>query len=573
MGHSNQLEQTSALKCSIGSLEALGSEVKASIEELQRKDGDHADEIAVLQELDQQLQQGIADLTDQLAKDLSDAETWAKETFVTLEVYDGLLTELQQVQADLSTTLQGLGQKITDSAGAIKTWVGEVMASYYTSEQVDQKLQVLMDRLTVMEAKLDQLLRVFKITFDQSDVLILAGGSATVNYTIEGATPTTVVKAFVQNGWSAKVNRKTDDSGEIVVKAPNPIVDEEVVVIVYDGEYRTIMSSINFLTGVITPSVEAIDAPEEGGEFAVTVTSNMNYTVAVPEADQGWLSIVPQTKAMREDRLVVKVSENMGAPRRSVISLLDAAGNLVQEIAVVQNGPVMVLTVNGVEVPFVKVEGGTFMMGMVPEPGSGIYDTEPVHQVTLSDFYIGQYEVTQELWQKLMGSLPDQSVLGPELPVAKMTRPMILENFIPVLQALTGNTFSLPTEAQWEFAARGGIKSRQFMYSGSDDWDKVAWNSENSEGQPHPVGQLLPNELGLYDMSGNVMEWVLDWYQDYPEGPQTDPMVSSGRVLVCRGGSWSDDPVECRNAVRRLVPKESSGNMLGFRLVMKLPEN
>ena len=570
-GTTNLTEQIAALQQSIESLQSVDAELKTAITELQTKEGNHAEAIQQLQEFDKQLQKGIADLTAQAAKELTDAKTWANETFVTIEVYNGLLTELEKVQQQIGTQFQGLDQKITESANTIKTWVNETLKSYYTSEQVDAKLQELKDQLTAMETKLNNLLRVFKITFDDFDIGILPGGTATVNYTIEGATQTTIVKAVGQNGWSAKVNQLTKETGEISVKAPDPMVDDEIIVIVYDGEYRTIVSSINFVTGVITPSINAIDASVVGGQYEVTVNTNMNYSVSIPEADQSWVSLVPQTKVMRTDKLTFKIASNTDLDRNSKISLVGPDGDVLKEILVMQDG-VLLINVNGVNLSMVKVQGGIFTMGATPEESADAEDYEkPAHQVTLSDYYIGQTEVTQELWETVMSSNPS-GYKDPKKPVENVSWNDIVNDFLPKLNALTGKNFTLPTEAQWDFAARGGNKSKGYKYSGSNNPDEVAWYEENSDLKTHPVGLKQPNELGLYDMSGNVWEWCSDWYGAYRAEAQVDPTGPiSGSNRVLRGGYYYESARSCRVSDRDYIFPDYSDTIIGFRLAMAVP--
>ena len=195
----------------------------------------------------------------------------------------------------------------------------------------------------------------------------------------------------------------------------------------------------------------------------------------------------------------------------------------------------------------VFVEGGTFQMGSDDDS----IDEMPVHQVTLSDYYIGQTEVTQELWQAVMGSNPSYSGFkGAKNPVNFVSWNEC-QDFIRKLNSLTGANFRLPTEAEWEFAARGGNKSRGYQYSGSNDLGSVAWYKANASSKVHPVGSKLPNELGLYDMSGNVWEWCADWYSGsyYGTSPCTNPTgPTTGEFRVDRGGSWDSNAAGCRVA-------------------------
>ena len=162
------------------------------------------------------------------------------------------------------------------------------------------------------------------------------------------------------------------------------------------------------------------------------------------------------------------------------------------------------------QIEMVFVKGGTFMMGATPEQGSDAGDGEkPVHSVTVSDFYIGKYEVTQAQWKAVMGKNPSH-YKGENRPVERVSW-YDIQKFIEKLNAKTGKRYRLPTEAEWEYAARGGNQSKGYKYSGSNDIGSVAWYTNNSGDRTHPVGQKQPNELGLYDMTGNVWEWCSDW--------------------------------------------------------------
>lgn len=227
-------------------------------------------------------------------------------------------------------------------------------------------------------------------------------------------------------------------------------------------------------------------------------------------------------------------------------------------------------SVNGVTFKMVKVEGSTFEMGATSEQGDDVTDIErPVHQVTLSTYYIGKTEVTQALWKAVMGTNPS-SVCGPELPVGGVSWNDCME-FINRLNSLTGMTFRLPTEAEWEFAARGGNKSRGYRYAGSDDIDAVAWYFDNAQySYGRRVAQKLPNELGIYDMSGNMYEWCYDYCAIYEsDEPQTNPQgPTSGNERVVRSGSWYSPEDECHNAARSGSEPTAAYVHVGFRLAM-----
>ena len=218
----------------------------------------------------------------------------------------------------------------------------------------------------------------------------------------------------------------------------------------------------------------------------------------------------------------------------------------------------MDISVNGVTFTMVRVEGGTFMMGATAEQTGAYSDEKPAHRVTLSDYYIGETEVTQALWEAVMGETPtsDDDQWGPEIglgdnyPAYYISDNDVL-SFISKLNSLTGRTFRMPTEAEWEYAARGGNKSKGYLYSGGNTLDNVGWYYENSSSKTHPVAQKSANELGLYDMSGNVWEWCSDWYGTYSSSSQTNPTgPSTGSCRVLRGGSWGPIARYCRVASR-----------------------
>ena len=216
----------------------------------------------------------------------------------------------------------------------------------------------------------------------------------------------------------------------------------------------------------------------------------------------------------------------------------------------------------------IRVEGGTFTMGATSEQGRDANDDEkPAHQVTLSSYYMGETEVTQALWQAVMGSNPSR-LKGDNRPV-EMVSWEDCKTFISKLNSLTGKNFRLPTEAEWEYAARGGNKSQGYKYSGSNNLGHVAWYDGNSGDESHPVKTKSPNELGLYDMSGNVWEWCQDRYGSYSSSSQTDPIgASSGSPRVYRGGAWPYYANVCRVSIRDRHTPDLINSDLGFRLAL-----
>lgn len=222
---------------------------------------------------------------------------------------------------------------------------------------------------------------------------------------------------------------------------------------------------------------------------------------------------------------------------------------------------------DGISIEMVKVEGGTFMMGATPEMENSNKWELPVHEVTLYNYYIAQYEVRQSLWEKVMGNNPS-FFKGENLPVENVSWDDC-QVFISKLNELTGRKFRLPTEAEWEFAARGGNKRQGLQYSGSANLSDVAWYKANSDLKTHPVGSKRANELGLYDMSGNVLEWCQDFYLYYSKSSQLNPnVVSWGKQRIVRGGCWGYEPRNCRSSYRNACLPEYRCADLGFRLVL-----
>ena len=226
-----------------------------------------------------------------------------------------------------------------------------------------------------------------------------------------------------------------------------------------------------------------------------------------------------------------------------------------------------VLRVGNVVYNMKRVEGGTFTMGATAEMSEPFDDEKPTHQVTLSSYSIGETEVTQALWQAVMGSNPS-SFKGDNLPVERVSWDDC-QIFINKLNNLTGQRFRLPTEAEWEFAARGGNRSHHTKYSGSSSLDEVAWYEDNSGSKTHPVKTKRANELGIYDMAGNVWEWCQDWYGIYSSSSQSNPTgPGSGSDRVSRGGSWSFTARYCCSSYRNGSTPDYRSSGLGLRLAL-----
>ena len=266
--------------------------------------------------------------------------------------------------------------------------------------------------------------------------------------------------------------------------------------------------------------------------------------------------------------------------------LIDKRGNTttLQTQSSVSNFSNYNETTNNLNIEMIAVQGGTFTMGCTSEQGDDCYDDEkPAHRVTVSDFYIGKYEVTQAQWRAVMGNNPS-NFKGDNLPVEYVSWNDV-QDFIRRLNASTGKQYRLPTEAEWEFAARGGNSSRGTRYSGSNTVGNVAWYYENAgdkilddktwgsdklvsnNNKTHPVGTKSANELGIYDMSGNVWEWCNDWYGSYNSNTQTNPQGASlGSTRVFRGGSWGSHARYTRVSYRSSGAPDYRADSIGFRL-------
>ena len=230
---------------------------------------------------------------------------------------------------------------------------------------------------------------------------------------------------------------------------------------------------------------------------------------------------------------------------------------------------------NNAELYVMPVEGGSFTMGCThPRGEKHTYADElPLHKVTVNSFYIGRFEVTQGLWKKVMGENPSKWFGNDSLPVEQVSWNDV-QIFIARLSQITGYRFRLPTEAEWEYAARGGVRSNRTPYPGTRTqvWE-ACWFGGNSNGHSHPVGRLKPNELGLYDMGGNVMEWCSDWMESYTDKPQNCPQgPRNGENRILRGGCFNSPTWGCSVFERSWYLPDYGYSFYGFRLVLDSPE-
>ena len=291
-----------------------------------------------------------------------------------------------------------------------------------------------------------------------------------------------------------------------------------------------------------------------------------SYIVACDgyESEEGTVKL----KASAPSNLQITLTKEAVAAQQSIVSQPTVAQQPVAQPTVVNSDHISIPVKDGISIDMVRVEAGTFTMGATPEMEDPWDDEKPAHQVTLTnDYYIGKYEVTQALWKAVMGKKPSK-FKGDNLPVEQVSWNDCQE-FISQLNRITGKTFRLPTEAEWEYAARGGKKSRGNQYSGSNNLSDVAWYLDNSGEKTHAVGTKQPNELGIYDMSGNVYEWCQDWKGSYSSSSQVNPTgANSGSTRVFRGGSRSSFARGCRSSCRDIYTPAYIYDYIGLRLVL-----
>ena len=323
-------------------------------------------------------------------------------------------------------------------------------------------------------------------------------------------------------------------------------------------------------------------SPEPDKVYLMDGWADQKLTVGVYCAKPGadvWLDGVFRGKIGQDKTL--NISDVMAGPHslkvqsgaKCFVQQIEASSEkvlfIVELKSEVQSIARETITVKGVSFDMIMVYGGTFTMGATLEQGSDAYDTEkPTHKVTLSDYYIGETEVTQALWQAVMGKNPSY-FKGNNNPVEQVSW-KDCQKFIAKLNKLTGRVFRLPTEAEWEFAARGGRESKGYKYSGSNDVDNVAWYYGNSDQKTHAVKTKSPNELVIYDMSGNVQEWCQDyWHGSYGSSAQTNPQgPSNGSYRVLRGGTLAYFASYGRVSGRGIDSPVSRDMRNGLRLVL-----
>ncbi|GHT18370.1 hypothetical protein AGMMS4957_00560 [Bacteroidia bacterium] len=278
----------------------------------------------------------------------------------------------------------------------------------------------------------------------------------------------------------------------------------------------------------------------------IVTTSNSAWTVS----SSAWWCALTNVSGTGYGMITVNVAENTTPSSRSA-TITVTAGAVTKTVTVMQEAATAPF-----ELEMVTVEGGTTTLNGT--------------EVTISSFQIGKYEVTQKQWQDVMGSNPS-NFKGDNLPVETVSHDDI-QTFLTKFNAQTGKNYRLPTEAEWEYAAKGGQSTHNYEYSGSNTLDDVAWYADNSSIKTHIVGTKAANELGIYDMSGNVREWCSDWYgySTYPSSANNPTGVTTGSARVLRGGSCGNNAVGCLVSIRSNNAPGDRSNFDGFRLALPL---
>ena len=384
--------------------------------------------------------------------------------------------------------------------------------------------------------------------------------------------------------WCSVSPTSGSNDGSVTVKVGENSTTAErtaTITVKSDAGDQTVKVTQSGVSPTLTLNIDDMEFAAGSGSKIFSIKSNTAWAVS---SDKNWCSVSP-TSGSNDGSVTVSVDENTSTSNRTATITVESA-TIKRTLAVTQNGVTptptpnpasqdRTFTVGGVTFKMIAVEGGTFTMGATSEQGSDADSCEkPTHSVTLSSYSIGETEVTQALWQAVMGSNPSY-FYGSKRPVECVSW-NDCQDFIRKLNALTGENFRLPTEAEWEYAARGGNKSRGYKYAGSNTIDNVAWYGDKFGSYTHNVATKSPNELGLYDMSGNVWEWCQDWYDSYSSGSQTNPTgPSSGSHRVRRGGGWGYDAWDCRVSYRDGVtpdfrdPPGYLHGIIGLRLALQ----
>ena len=432
--------------------------------------------------------------------------------------------------------------------------------------------------LTVKSGELTKSIDVFQsaanpvMSLDVS-TLEFASGSGSKSIKITSNTSWTVSS---DQTWCSVSPTSGSNDGSVTMKVEeNSSTGERTATITVKSEAgdKTVKVTQSGVSPTLSLNIDNMEFAAGSGSKIFTISANTSWAVS---SDKNWCSVSP-TSGSNDGSVTVSVDENTSTSSRTATITVESS-SITRTLSVTQSGgevtpvptPVFqdrTFTVGGVQFKMIYVEGGTFTMGATSEQGDDASnDEKPIHDVTLSSYSIGETEVTQALWGAVMGSNPSY-FSGSKRPVEYVSWDDC-QDFIRKLNVLTGEIFRLPTEAEWEFAARGGNKSRGYKYAGSNNIDNVAWYENNSNSETHNVATKQANELGLYDMSGNVWECCSDWYGSYISSDQLNPTgPSSGGSRVSRGGGWGRSARRCRVSYRD-NDTTSRGNSLGLRLAL-----
>ncbi len=346
-----------------------------------------------------------------------------------------------------------------------------------------------------------------------------------------------------------------------VIAEPNPLSESRSGIIKLTIEGSVISEIIITQSGVeLNIEDKLLSIESRGDTLSIPVNSNTQWTF---DSQINWCEVNKD-----ENNLLIIIKRNYIMDERNGIISVNA-GDVSFDITITQSGCQWFESFE-----MIDVEGGTFYMGaQKDDPTETNYDASayqiesPVHQVSISSYAIGKFEVTQAQWNAAMGNNPS-NIQGENLPIENVTWEEV-QAFISILNEKSGLNYRLPTEAEWEFAAKGGNKSEEFGYSGNSVLSACGWYYSNSEATTHEVGSKIPNELGIYDMSGNVREWCNDWFGYYYSSMEDNPQGAyDGNMKVNRGGSWTTPAVNCRNTYRHTDYPYEKALDLGFRLVL-----
>jgi formylglycine-generating enzyme required for sulfatase activity len=384
----------------------------------------------------------------------------------------------------------------------------------------------------------------------------------------------TTLKGFTFDAGSLGIVKTEQKVGETWIYVPEGV---KRISIFHEGympirDYDLGMVLRRARTYVMTLSVDVTKDNQE----AVTsqfVIFQVNPPIATVEINGEQLPVQngTMTKMMPFGAYDYRVQAPDYLPEVGKVVVNDPKQPHVVGVVLKREGQQDMYTVGSVTFKMVPVKGGTFEMGATKEQlGDAQKEEKPAHSVTLSDYYIGETEVSQALWREVMNNNPS-AYKGNDLPVCNVSWNDCQE-FIQKLNEKTGKSFRLPTEAEWEYAARGGAESRGYLYSGSNEVLSVAWHNRDSNRDrhngPYSIKSKDPNELGIYDMSGNVNEWCSDWFGPYTSEPQTNPQgPATGKEHVYRGGSWWYYGKSCRVSRRNSGAADKRG-VIGLRLCL-----